>query len=136
LIVRLNVYVCSQKLDIQVSNGEALLKKYDLKANDAILADEKHMYVSSPGLMRISVKDRVAELLSSSPYLPGRCTFSFLDLELQSEKFDGLTRSSFFDPLSNASSLLALATTRSLSRALPPSTSLVEPHRMLLEVLL
>ena len=30
-------------LDLQVSNGEALLKKYDLKANDAILADEKHM---------------------------------------------------------------------------------------------
>jgi hypothetical protein len=32
-----------RQLDIQVSNGEALLKKYDLKANDAILADEKHM---------------------------------------------------------------------------------------------
>jgi hypothetical protein len=30
-------------LDLQVSNGEALLKKYDLKANDAILAEEKHM---------------------------------------------------------------------------------------------
>lgn len=30
-------------LDLQVSNGEALLKKYNLKANDAILAEEKHM---------------------------------------------------------------------------------------------
>lgn len=29
-------------LDIQVSNGEELLKKYVLKANDAILAEEKH----------------------------------------------------------------------------------------------
>ncbi|KIP03201.1 hypothetical protein PHLGIDRAFT_130293 [Phlebiopsis gigantea 11061_1 CR5-6] len=29
-------------LDIQVYNGEAILKKYDLKANDAILAEEKH----------------------------------------------------------------------------------------------
>lgn len=29
-------------LDIQVTNGEALLEKYDLKANDAILAEEKH----------------------------------------------------------------------------------------------
>lgn len=34
-------------LDVQVSKGEELLKKYDLKANDAILAEEKHapMYV-------------------------------------------------------------------------------------------
>jgi hypothetical protein len=30
-------------LDIQVTNGEELLKKYDLKANDAILAEEKQM---------------------------------------------------------------------------------------------
>jgi len=29
-------------LDIQVTNGEQLLKKYGLKANDAILAEEKH----------------------------------------------------------------------------------------------
>ncbi|EIW87306.1 Ribokinase-like protein [Coniophora puteana RWD-64-598 SS2] len=29
-------------LDVQVTNGEELLKKYDLKANDAILAEEKH----------------------------------------------------------------------------------------------
>lgn len=29
-------------LDLQVVNGEALLKKYDLKPNDAILAEEKH----------------------------------------------------------------------------------------------
>ncbi|KAI0683418.1 hypothetical protein BC835DRAFT_1470554 [Cytidiella melzeri] len=29
-------------LDIQVYNGEELLRKYDLKANDAILAEEKH----------------------------------------------------------------------------------------------
>lgn len=34
-------------LDLQVRNGEELLKKYDLVANDAILAEEKHqpMYV-------------------------------------------------------------------------------------------
>ena len=30
-------------LDIQVRNGEKLLEKYGLKANDAILAEEKHM---------------------------------------------------------------------------------------------
>ncbi|TFY74367.1 hypothetical protein EWM64_g9645, partial [Hericium alpestre] len=30
-------------LDIQVINGEDLLKKYNLKANDAILAEEKHL---------------------------------------------------------------------------------------------
>ena len=39
-------------LDIQVTNGEQLLKKYNLNANDAILADEKHLpmciFFSSP----------------------------------------------------------------------------------------
>jgi adenosine kinase len=30
-------------LDIQVSNAEHLLTKYDLKADDAILAQEKQM---------------------------------------------------------------------------------------------
>jgi adenosine kinase len=30
-------------LDIQVVNGEEILKKYDLKANDAVLAEEKHL---------------------------------------------------------------------------------------------
>jgi len=30
-------------LDIQVTNGEQLLEKYGLKANDAILAEEKHL---------------------------------------------------------------------------------------------
>lgn len=29
-------------LDLQVRDGEAILKKYDLKANDAILAEDKH----------------------------------------------------------------------------------------------
>jgi adenosine kinase len=33
-------------LDIQVKNGEELLKKYDLKANDAILAEDKHRPMS------------------------------------------------------------------------------------------
>lgn len=35
-------------LDMQVRNGEALLEKYDLKANDAVLANEKQaaMYVA------------------------------------------------------------------------------------------
>jgi len=34
-------------LDMQVRDGEALLKKYELKANDAILAGPEHhpMYV-------------------------------------------------------------------------------------------
>lgn len=34
-------------LDLQVNNGENILKKYDLKANDAILAGEQQapMYV-------------------------------------------------------------------------------------------
>lgn len=30
-------------LDIQVTNGEQLLKKYNLNPNDAILAEEKHL---------------------------------------------------------------------------------------------
>jgi hypothetical protein len=30
-------------LDMQVTNGEELLKKYELKANDAILAEDKHI---------------------------------------------------------------------------------------------
>ena len=36
-------------LDVQVRDGEALLKKYDLEANNAILAEDKHqpMYVES-----------------------------------------------------------------------------------------
>ena len=29
-------------LDMQVTNGEGLLQKYELKSNDAILAEEKH----------------------------------------------------------------------------------------------
>jgi len=29
-------------LDLQVTGGEKLLEKYELKANDAILAGEKH----------------------------------------------------------------------------------------------
>ena len=37
-------------LDMQVYNGEELLKKYDLKANDAILAEEKHMPMLVPKL--------------------------------------------------------------------------------------
>ncbi|RDB28738.1 Adenosine kinase [Hypsizygus marmoreus] len=32
-------------LDMQVTNGEALLEKYDLKANDAILAEAKHAHI-------------------------------------------------------------------------------------------
>jgi adenosine kinase len=29
-------------LDVQVTNGEALLQKYGLQSNDAILAEPKH----------------------------------------------------------------------------------------------
>jgi adenosine kinase len=32
----------SPLLDMQVINGEKLLEKYGLKANDAVLAEEKH----------------------------------------------------------------------------------------------
>ncbi|KDN36890.1 hypothetical protein RSAG8_10509, partial [Rhizoctonia solani AG-8 WAC10335] len=32
-------------LDMQVNNGEAMLEKYKLKANDAILAGEEHMSI-------------------------------------------------------------------------------------------
>ena len=41
-------------LDMQVTNGEALLEKYKLKANDAILAGEEHagMYVMNPHYAR------------------------------------------------------------------------------------
>jgi hypothetical protein len=38
--------VLSSQLDIQAVKGEDLLAKFDLKANDAILAEEKHMSVS------------------------------------------------------------------------------------------
>jgi hypothetical protein len=36
---------CSDQLDISIDpkHGAELLKKYDLKSNDAILAEEKHM---------------------------------------------------------------------------------------------
>jgi adenosine kinase len=30
-------------LDMQITNGEEVVKKYGLKANDAILAEEKHL---------------------------------------------------------------------------------------------
>lgn len=33
---------------MQVTNGESLLEKYDLKADDAILAEEKHMPMYDP----------------------------------------------------------------------------------------
>jgi adenosine kinase len=35
-------FIGNPLLDIQVTNGEELLKKYNLKANDAILAGEEH----------------------------------------------------------------------------------------------
>jgi hypothetical protein len=44
-------------LDIQVRNGEELLKKYNLNANDAILADEKQLPmldILSPPISTIS----------------------------------------------------------------------------------
>jgi adenosine kinase len=33
-------------IDMQVDKAEALLEKYDLKANDAILAEDKHAGMS------------------------------------------------------------------------------------------
>lgn len=46
-------------LDIQVKNGEQLLKKYSLNPNDAILADEKHLpmldkFLSSLSFLQMS----------------------------------------------------------------------------------
>ena len=35
-------------LDVQVRDGEALLKKYDLEANNAILAEAKHQPMCVP----------------------------------------------------------------------------------------
>jgi hypothetical protein len=37
------IFVGNPLLDMQVMNGEKLLEKYDLKVNDAILAEEKHL---------------------------------------------------------------------------------------------
>jgi adenosine kinase len=37
------LFVGNPLLDMQVSNGEKLLEKYDLKADNAILAEEKHI---------------------------------------------------------------------------------------------
>jgi adenosine kinase len=42
-------------LDIQVTNGEQLLKKYNLNANDAILADEKHLPMCISLLLQYSL---------------------------------------------------------------------------------
>jgi adenosine kinase len=36
-------FIGNPLLDIQVTNGEALLEKYGLKSNDAILAEDKHL---------------------------------------------------------------------------------------------
>ncbi|TFK97753.1 adenosine kinase [Pterulicium gracile] len=36
-------FIGNPLLDIQVNNGEAILEKYNLKSNDAILAEEKHI---------------------------------------------------------------------------------------------
>ena len=38
-------------LDMQVTGGEKLLEKYELKANDAILAEEKHAPMYGESLM-------------------------------------------------------------------------------------
>ena len=37
------IFVGNPLLDMQVMNGEKLLEKYDLKVDDAILAEEKHL---------------------------------------------------------------------------------------------
>ena len=48
-------------LDMQVRDGEAILKKYDLKANDAILAEDKHqpMCVTPVVFCRTMITDDV-----------------------------------------------------------------------------
>lgn len=44
------IFVGNPLLDIQVMNGEKLLQKYDLKVDDAILAEEKHLPMYEPFL--------------------------------------------------------------------------------------
>ena len=42
------IFVGNPLLDMQVTNGEKLLEKYDLKVDDAILAEEKHLAMYEP----------------------------------------------------------------------------------------
>ena len=42
------IFVGNPLLDMQVMNGEKLLEKYDLKVDDAILAEEKHLAMYEP----------------------------------------------------------------------------------------
>ena len=45
------IFVGNPLLDIQVMNGEKLLEKYNLKVDDAILAEEKHLAMYEPFLL-------------------------------------------------------------------------------------
>ena len=45
------IFVGNPLLDIQVMNGEKLLEKYNLKIDDAILAEEKHLAMYEPFLL-------------------------------------------------------------------------------------
>lgn len=51
-------------LDMQATNGEELLKKYDLKANDAILAEEKHSSMYAELVFRSSNWNAKQEMCS------------------------------------------------------------------------
>ena len=42
------IFVGNPLLDMQVMSGEKLLEKYDLKVDDAILAEEKHLAMYEP----------------------------------------------------------------------------------------
>ena len=45
------IFVGNPLLDIQVVNGGNLLEKYDLKVDDAILAEEQHLAMYEPFLL-------------------------------------------------------------------------------------
>ena len=45
------IFVGNPLLDMQVMNAEKLLEKYDLKVDDAILAEEKHLAMYEPFLV-------------------------------------------------------------------------------------
>ena len=50
------LFVGNPLLDIHVMNGEKLLEKYDLKVDDAILAEEKHIAMYGPFLFFLNPK--------------------------------------------------------------------------------
>lgn len=46
----LTIFVGNPLLDMQVTNGEKLLEKYNLRVDDGILAEERHLAMYEPFL--------------------------------------------------------------------------------------